>query len=466
MAEKYQPPKGAAGNARKVIEWREKHGDEVKGMTRTGWVRARQLASGKPVSADIVKRMAAFNRHRKNAKVNPEYKATPWKDKGYVAWLGWGGDTGVNWAIETSKRMDKPKAIHEPKANNMEITIYGDVVTGMADEVRQALGDGPVTVRINSDGGSVREGLAIYNMLKDHPHQVTTVVEGGAFSIAAYIALAGDRRIISENGMMMVHGARTETFGNLQQHEQTLEMLKTADAAMRKAFVNTTGKTEDEVVAMMSIDTWLDADQALAEGLVTEITNEQPLRVEAFSDYILAKMPPRLVAKLNRKENGMQTKTPASYKQLKAINSDNEFIVAMLEVEATEDEAKEANAKAMEEKAEMADALAEENEELKAQLQAMEEKIAAMEMEPKAEEKEAEATYEKPAAEEEEKKMPVAKGVAPVANVTGNQTATAKERWLAAIDAEQAKGRNRATAVRNANRNNPGLRAAYLNEIN
>jgi len=166
MAEKYQPPKGAAGNARKVIEWREKHGDEVKGMTRTGWVRARQLASGKPVSADIVKRMAAFNRHRKNAKVNPEYKATPWKDKGYVAWLGWGGDTGVNWAIETSKRMDKPKAIHEPKANNMEITIYGDVVTGMADEVRQALGDGPVTVRINSDGGSVREVWRFTTCLK------------------------------------------------------------------------------------------------------------------------------------------------------------------------------------------------------------------------------------------------------------------------------------------------------------
>jgi hypothetical protein len=48
--------------------------------------------------------MAAFGRHRKNAEVDPQYKDEPWRDAGYVAWLGWGGDTGVNWASEIVKR--------------------------------------------------------------------------------------------------------------------------------------------------------------------------------------------------------------------------------------------------------------------------------------------------------------------------------------------------------------------------
>lgn len=101
--ETYKPPSGAASNARKALRWKKEHGSEVKGMTSVGWARARQLASGVKVSRRTVARMAAFNRHRKNAKINPEYKSTPWKDNGYVAWLGWGGTTGINWAISKMK---------------------------------------------------------------------------------------------------------------------------------------------------------------------------------------------------------------------------------------------------------------------------------------------------------------------------------------------------------------------------
>jgi len=107
FAKTYRPPAGAKGNAKKVLRWREEHGNEVKGMTSVGWRRASQLASGAKVSADIVKRMAAFNRHRKNAAVAPEFKDTPWKDAGYVAWLGWGGTTGINWALRVSKRLQE-----------------------------------------------------------------------------------------------------------------------------------------------------------------------------------------------------------------------------------------------------------------------------------------------------------------------------------------------------------------------
>lgn len=101
------PPKAAQNNAKKVLKWKEEHGKEVKAMTETGWKRARQLASGKPLSADVIKRMASFNRHRKNSKVADEYKDEPWKDNGYVAWLGWGGTTGIDWAIKKSEQLER-----------------------------------------------------------------------------------------------------------------------------------------------------------------------------------------------------------------------------------------------------------------------------------------------------------------------------------------------------------------------
>lgn len=99
-------PAAAKKNAQKAIDWKEEHGrDEVDAGTAVGWARAHQLAKGENLSADTVGRMSAFNRHRKNSKISAEHKATPWKDKGYVSWLIWGGDEGVDWATEKMKEI-------------------------------------------------------------------------------------------------------------------------------------------------------------------------------------------------------------------------------------------------------------------------------------------------------------------------------------------------------------------------
>ena len=103
-------PAAAKSNAKKALEWRDKYGrDEVTAGTPVGWQRANQLAKGEKLSRDVISRMAQFNRHRKNSKIAPEHKDEPWKDNGYVAWLIWGGDEGVDWAIKKIEEIDKNK---------------------------------------------------------------------------------------------------------------------------------------------------------------------------------------------------------------------------------------------------------------------------------------------------------------------------------------------------------------------
>ena len=100
-------PQSATNNAKRMITWKEKYGDEVKGGTEIGWRRASQLASRSNISRDVVSRMAQFNRHRSNSTIDPKFKDTPWKDRGYVAWNLWGGTSGVDWAIRKMKQIDK-----------------------------------------------------------------------------------------------------------------------------------------------------------------------------------------------------------------------------------------------------------------------------------------------------------------------------------------------------------------------
>lgn len=110
------PPKEAQANAQRVLDWRDKHGDEVKGMTQVGWTRARQIASGKPLSMDVISRISQFKRHQDNAKINPDFKGEPWKDKGYVAWLGWGGDSAIlEWSPKVMDMKEKTNAMKEPE---------------------------------------------------------------------------------------------------------------------------------------------------------------------------------------------------------------------------------------------------------------------------------------------------------------------------------------------------------------
>lgn len=98
-------PQGATNNAKRMLEWREKYGRSVvQGGTPVGWRRANQLANREALSLSTVRRINSFlARHKENAKINPQYKDEPWRDKGYVAYNLWGGAAMVSWAKRISE---------------------------------------------------------------------------------------------------------------------------------------------------------------------------------------------------------------------------------------------------------------------------------------------------------------------------------------------------------------------------
>ena len=91
-------PDAVANQAKKALAYKDKYKDEVDGGTQVGWTRANQLANKENLSYDTIKRMYSFfKRHDVNQTIKSEYKDTPWKDNGFIAWLIWGGDAGYNW---------------------------------------------------------------------------------------------------------------------------------------------------------------------------------------------------------------------------------------------------------------------------------------------------------------------------------------------------------------------------------
>ena len=146
-----------------------------------------------------------------------------------------------------------------------EIGWYGvtakDFMTAMA-----SAGAGPLKVRINSPGGDVFDGLAIYNALKAHPGGVTTVVDGLAASAASFIALAGSRMEMAPNTMLMIHRAWGMAIGNTNDMASTAALLAKIDGQIVGMYAAKTGGDQAEILAAVDAETWMTADEAIAAG--------------------------------------------------------------------------------------------------------------------------------------------------------------------------------------------------------
>lgn len=135
----------------------------------------------------------------------------------------------------------------------------------------RSIGAGPVTVNINSPGGDMFEGFAIYNLLREHPGEVTVKVLGLAASAASVIAMAGDTVQMSRASFLMIHNAWVIAAGNRNDLREIADFLEPFDRAMADIYAARTGIDADTIGEMLDAETWLGGSDAIAQGFADEL---------------------------------------------------------------------------------------------------------------------------------------------------------------------------------------------------
>jgi ATP-dependent Clp protease, protease subunit len=140
-----------------------------------------------------------------------------------------------------------------------EIGAFGIPAKAFIDELK-ALGPvAELTLRINSPGGSVFDGVAIYNALERHGAAITIWIDGLAASIASMIAMAGDEVVMPENAMLVLHDPSGRVMGTAQDMRATADALDKMKAGMVAAYRAKSGRDDAEIEALMAAETWLSA---------------------------------------------------------------------------------------------------------------------------------------------------------------------------------------------------------------
>lgn len=134
-----------------------------------------------------------------------------------------------------------------------------------------------INIYINSYGGSVFEGTAIYSQLKRHAAQKTVYIDGFACSVASVIAMAGDKVIMPRNTMMMIHNAWNIAIGNSTQLRKAADDLDVIMEGNRQAYLEkSNGKiTEEKLIELLEAETWLTAEQCVEYGLADELLGQE-----------------------------------------------------------------------------------------------------------------------------------------------------------------------------------------------
>lgn len=129
-----------------------------------------------------------------------------------------------------------------------------------------------LNVYINSAGGEVTEGLAIYNMLASHPAQKTVEIGGIAASMASVIAMCGEKIVMPQNSWMMIHNPWSGVMGEADDMRKTADLLDKFRDQLASIYVARTGLPLEDVLAAMAEETWMSGDEALALGYCTEVS--------------------------------------------------------------------------------------------------------------------------------------------------------------------------------------------------
>lgn len=160
---------------------------------------------------------------------------------------------------------------------------------GFRDALKQLGNIKQLNLHINSPGGSVFQGIAIYNMLKQSKAHVNIYVDGVAASIASVIAMAGDTIFMPSNSMLMIHNPYTFAMGNANELRKAADDMDKITEASKKAYLEKAGDklTDQELQQIMDDETWMTAQEAVDKGLADEIL--EPVKAVASLNNPFAK---------------------------------------------------------------------------------------------------------------------------------------------------------------------------------
>lgn len=184
-----------------------------------------------------------------------------------------------------------------------EVLIYDDIGDGLfggigakqfADDLNSLGRIDVLNVRINSPGGDVFQGLAIFNTLKRHPARVVVDVDGMALSIASIIAMAGDEIHIAKNAMMMIHEPYSGMFGTAQDLRKQADLMDQVRDNLVQTYVDRTGLKQSQLLDMVVAETWMTATEAVEFGFADRVTED--LAIAAHFDASRFKNTPRKLA--------------------------------------------------------------------------------------------------------------------------------------------------------------------------
>lgn len=156
---------------------------------------------------------------------------------------------------------------------------YGEGVS--AKRVGAALrrvGDQDVIVNINSPGGNFFEGLAIYNLLRNHSQKVTVNVIGLAASAASFIAMAGDEINVAQAGFLMIHNTQLCACGDRNDFQDIIDTMSAFDDVLSGIYATRSGAKKATIAAMLDNETWLSGEQAVEQGFADRLL--EPSEIE------------------------------------------------------------------------------------------------------------------------------------------------------------------------------------------
>lgn len=199
--------------------------------------------------------------------------------------------------------MDKFLNFKRVSESETELYIYGDIRkkdwidswfgTGQdatdafsLKDALAAVNTPNLTVRINSYGGSVSEGLAIYSLLSEFKGHLKTIVDGFACSAASVIFMAGQERVVPENGLLMIHNAWTEARGDSNTMKKVAEDLEKITQPSLNIYTNKTNLSEQEIKEKMDKEEWITSKEAYEWGFSTTQTRKDDAMQSLEADFV------------------------------------------------------------------------------------------------------------------------------------------------------------------------------------